>query len=248
MADQHKILVTALAFGFAGSLSAQESRPLWGELRLADTPEVVATKLSSLPEVKSAKVKPAKKGKEPSVSVGYKNGGLSILDDQFEVSTEFKSGLLSRVTLHTGETCQNDSTKRFGRLLSVLREKYPGLVDPALGTVTQGDLAQARIDVLNGLRGNRTVALTNDDTAVLLTIIFQHTDPPSYTYSSNTLVRSLNNLARSLYESRASACGGTGADRAVFTLTYMTDVDLRESLVAIEANDKKEREGAASKL
>jgi hypothetical protein len=231
----------------ASSANAANETTLWRDLSLGDNPETVAAKLGRMSEIKRIRVAPAKPGKEPKVSVSYKDDGIAILDDKFQIALQFTHGALSRVALQTGETCENDSSGRFFRLINVLKSKYPLPVLDGQKDLAESDLVQSRLNLSNGLNGERTIAYANADTAVAVTITYSHTSPPAVTYATG-LAGALNNLSWSIYNSRAASCGGTGADRAVIRIVYMTSADMQHLLSDIEKSNQQENEDAASKL
>lgn len=193
-----------------------EPAALWAGLAEGDPPEIVVQKLAALPEVKAAKAKGGKAGREDAVSVKLKDGALTVLGQRYTLNLKFNASGLRTVVLQADTTCANDVYGRYARLMEVLREKYPHPTLPALPELTEVDFIDGKIKRFNGLQSTITSAVTNGDTVAIVDISFGRIPAPIAGYGS------LGRLQWQIYQLQRTGCGGTGDERAYFQLSYVS--------------------------
>lgn len=223
--------------------------PLWNELILGDSPEIVAEKLGKLPEVSKIKVKRSTKaGKEPDVDINLVGAGYEILGDAYQINPVFNAGKLKFVKLSTGQTCRNTAFTRYASLTDALRAKYPNVAHEGFEQKDKGAFIQAELDHLNGRRGSLYTALTNGVTTVHVTVEILTIARPSINYNGNAITRSLNDLQWSIYRTQLQACGGTGDQRAMISITYHSAENFNAMIETVKATMTDEKEMAKDRL
>lgn len=208
-------IVAVLCLMIAAPAAAAEPVTLWDNLSEGDAPAVVVSKLAAMPEVQRAKVKGGKPDRPDAVDVNFKNGGLAILGEPYDVDLHFEQGALTSVYLDAQTTCANDVYSRYVRLMRVLNEKYPESAFPARPELDESAFLDAKIKRLNGLQSVLTSAVSNGNTVAIVDIRFDLLPTPSV-YGPQA------NLAWSLYRIQASACGGTGSERSRLRISYIS--------------------------
>lgn len=249
MRSRLAFVLAIIAFSAVASAQSPDGTAnLWRDLAVGDSPEVVATKLSSVEGIKKTKVKAAKPGKDAKVDVNYVESGIAILGDRYQVVPIFSGSSLKQVALQTGETCVGGIFDRYEKLRSVLIEKYPDEITYTGGALSESDLIATQLDATASQPTSIGAFFGNDTVVAMVQVQFTRTDPPSTTYVSGELAQSLNNLAWSLYRTRADACNGTGARRANIRLIYLSKDNFEKMSKEIMEKDNAQREDASSKL
>ena len=118
---------------------AQETQstivPLWRDIVPGDSPETVATKLRSLPEIKAAKVIANADPTKTKIKISYNGEGIDVFGEKFKLAVIFDNQGVTRIGLAEYETCAHDLYDRYERIYDALAAKYPdsplgsGLVD-----------------------------------------------------------------------------------------------------------------------
>lgn len=230
-------------------IAQEQPVTLWNGLQRGEHPEAVAAKLRALPEVKSAKAKlPKKAGKEPSIDLDYNSDGFKIFDQNFTLTAQFAEDGLQTVHLTGGQSCRNTAFDEYKRIVAALSEKYPQPVRGDLMPKDQLGWSQAELDALNGLRGVVRTAFTNGQTTVHMTVDMVTVPRPTQGFTLNATARALNNIAWSIYNTQAQACGGTGDRRAIFNISYFAASEYEAITGQAREVDKAEAEKAKSRL
>lgn len=217
---------------------------LWRELQFGDTPEAVATKLESHPDIKKAK---AKTGRNTSVSITYRNDGVEILGLRFKLILDFDGAALQQVSMGTDKQCTNDTNQVFSDMLRALLKKYPDYLGPT-GEPIPSQLQQA---ANKGTDENPEIVgrfLTNGKVVVIYNQIFTSEVPPPSGYTSNSAVNALNQLLWNQYHARRRECDGTGNARVRHILTYMPKRNFDKLMSDLNQADIQKIESAKSNL
>lgn len=104
--------------------TAGQGAVLWRDFRFGMSPEDFVSRVSSLPEVKSAKVKTSK-GDEPKIDINYNGGGVKIYDQIFQILPVFSSGRLEFIVLRTRASCLTYKVGDHRKIFDALGEKFP---------------------------------------------------------------------------------------------------------------------------
>lgn len=217
---------------------------LWRELQLGDTPEAVASKLEKHPDIKNAK---AKTGRNASVSITYRNGGVEIFGLRFKLVLDFEGGNLKQVSMGTDKQCTNDSSEVFSNMLRALLEKYPNYIGPT-GTPMPIELQQA---LHKGTDENPEMVgrfLTDGKIVVIYNQSFTSESPPPRGYTSNAAVNALSQLLWNQYRAREGECDGTGNARVRHILTYMPKENFEKMMRELKKADIQKIESAKINL
>jgi hypothetical protein len=199
----------------ASPAAAADAVPLWSGLLEADTPLVVVSKLSQMPDVKRAKLRGGDPNRPDAVDVNLQGGGIEILGERYGVELHFEQGGLTSVYLDAQTTCANDVYSRYARVMHVLSEKYSQPAFPARPELDESAFLDAKIKRLNGLESKAESAVSNGLTVAIVDVVFDRLSAPSV-YGPQS------QLAWSIYRIQASACGGTGTERSRMRITYIS--------------------------
>ena len=235
-------IAAALFFGSVAGLAAQDTdQAIWQDLAIHDSPDIVAQKLTGLPEIKKARAK----GR--NVAVSYHSDGIELLGKTYRLAFEFDADGLKRVALKTDLECANKAATDYADMVAALSLKYPMPVDgQAIHSPSQIELAWRDATPENPTSVN--VALTNGETVVLLRQSYEADKQPPTVQASGALARALGNFLWSQYQQRSEECDGTGNRRMVIYLFYSTLAEYRASILQIEQEKAGRLNAASNKL
>lgn len=227
-----------------GQTVAAAAQPaLWRTLEVGDTPDETLADLQAMPEVKRVKNK-MKRGVFDQQDIDMVEGAVPIFDGRFSIQTGFTDGQLSVVKLTSGRGCAKDGHALAEKIETELLKKYP---ENQMKLIGQSEFMLRALDATSLEPTSTVTSYLSDDVATFLTVRFYREDPPSY-YGGSSLNRSIYNLAKTMYDQRAAACGGMGYLTAEIGITYISRADYDGKLEAIKADDADDRRKAADNL
>lgn len=235
---------TALvAFALCVSPPALAGETLWRTLEAGDTPETVQAKLATMPEIKRVKTKKKSDGAIVQ-DINMNDGGIPIFAANFSLTTEYRAGALSMVTITNEFGCLQDGYTLARSITDELAKKYPAVANP-LGHEAE---FMARGFEATSLEPTRmTAGYYSDETAAIFAARFIKIDPPSY-YGGSAFNRSLYNLSRTIYNQRAAGCGGLGYRNVQLAISYVTRANFDEVVKQAGENQKAAQKQAADNL
>lgn len=220
---------------------------LWATLATGDSPQTVAEKLMVMQDIKSVRVKSKITPQGEALSISYKDGGISVIDEKFAIKPLFKDGSLSEVALVETGSCANTMAVRYERLRKIMLEKYPG---EGLSPEKFSDrlFASKRLSATPQTPAEYNEIFVNDAVAVAIFIRFNTSAPPVVAYGGGAVSDLLASMSMSAFEAKSKECGGTGRDRADFGLRYMPYATFKAEAVKILDAYKTDNVSASAKL
>lgn len=225
--------------------SIASAQPLWQDISSGDTPEFVAQKLASNPEIKSAKVK-IRSGKQV-ISISYRGSGIHILDQDYVISTDFGEDGLRKFSLNTDLVCANRAYQQYAKMELALSGKYP---KPLVGTrdIREYDVSRAQSEATQQNPTSLASIFTDGKVVVIYRQQYVRESAPSYVYTGNSSLNALQTLMINQYRVRGAECDGTGHDRMASSLIYMSIDQFNTEAKAIESDHNAELQKARNSL
>jgi len=213
----------------SSQVQAETPIVLWRDLQFGDDAATVAAKLRAVGGIKRVDVKVSRRQPgESRLLIAYTGAGIEIFGELFTVMPSLIGGRLTRVDLSSEARCASDAYPRFRDYVGLLREKYPQPV-PSYPPLTEADFFDA-IRATDGSYGRSiATALTNGSTVAMISAAFSKSDPPERPLVTGKLARALHDMAWDGYLADARECGGTGALRSSFSISYIRAVDFKAS-------------------
>lgn len=236
-----RIAMFAVLLGVAAPAAAQVQ--LWRDLSAGDSPEIVESKLAAMPEIKRVKTK-VRGDIVREQDINMQDGGVPIFDGNFSVLTDYTGLSLTKVQLASGWGCSNSAFALASKIDTELSTKYWEIL---ADFSDEFKFNMASLDATSSESTTLSSVYSNGETAVVMTVEFTRTDPPTY-IGGSALARSLYQIARTTYENRAASCGGTGYLTAQIRLTYVSKSDFDAKMDEAKEDSDAERKEAADNL